>query len=514
MNLSPSDVERVDLEPLRPFAAGEGFFWNQEHYKLLAHLSTRVQKGTGFDIGTHLGDSALALSVGGARVESFDITDNVRGRELPPNVHRNLVDLWSPEARETWKTQLLDSPLIVLDIDPHEGTREYGFVRWLEENRYAGIVVLDDIWYFKPMRDQCWFRIEGKYKTDVTRLGHWSGTGIVSFNERVKVEGQGDASNWTLVTGYFDLTKKSDASAELCARPATFFLDDHGMGTLGLDQNLIIACEPANEAKIWSMRPKHLHARTRVLVQEFEDFPLSRYRDRVIQNRGGSPWCPTHPRSTASYYLFCMARYAMLKQTIAQNPFGSTHFAWVNIDIERMGFKNLVHLDEALAVQRDRFSTCFIDYVPKNVVQNLDVFFGGKACLGRCTMCSGFFTGNAHFMRDFCDRIETEFVRCLEAGYGHSDEQLFPLVYFAEPGLFDWYIGDYSEMVTNYARVYDRAEEPVKNLIRNSLAAGDLRVCARACDLLWQSYTTGTCTIAQPHLDQFLNARALVSGIR
>lgn len=510
MLLRRADIEKVDLQPLRPFAAGEGFLWTKEHYKLLAHLSTRVRQGTIFDLGTHLGDSAVALSYGGKPVETFDIADNVRGRPLPPNVHTNLVDLWSPEVREAWKEKLLASPLIFLDIDPHEGTREIEFVHWLEANEYQGILVLDDIWYFKPMRDHCWYHIEGKYKTDATRLGHWSGTGIVSFGEKVEVDGQVDTSNWTLVTGYFDLTKKDDASPELCARPASFFLDSHGSSVLALDQNLVVYCEPETEAKIWSMRPKSLHPRTRVVVQAFEDFPLTHHRATVIANRG-SPWCPTHPRSTASYYLFCMARYAMLKQTIASNPFASDRFAWINVDIERMGYQNLIHLDEALGVQREKFSTCFIDYVPESLVRDLPAYFGGNACLGRCTMCSGFFTGSAPYMQEVCDRLEAEFVRCLDAGFGHSDEQLYPMVYFNRPDLFDWYIGDYGEMVTNYARVYDRTEQPIHNLIRNSLAAGDHAVCARACELLWQSYTAGTCTIAQPHLDQFLRARASVS---
>jgi hypothetical protein len=50
MRLTRANVEAVDLEPLRPFAYGEGFFWTKEHYKLLAHLSTRVGGGTLFDL--------------------------------------------------------------------------------------------------------------------------------------------------------------------------------------------------------------------------------------------------------------------------------------------------------------------------------------------------------------------------------------------------------------------------------------------------------------------------------
>jgi hypothetical protein len=319
----------------------------------------------------------------------------------------------------------------------------------------------------------------------------------VSFGERVECEGQADTSNWTLVTGYFDLTKKVDATDAIRRRPMTHYIDQHAASTLALDQNLIVYCEPELEDKIWSMRPEYLHGKTRVVVKSFEDFPLTRYRGRIMQNRGG-PCCLSDPRNTASYYLFCMARYAMVKQAILDNPFKSTHFGWINICIERMGFNNLVHLGEALGVQRDRFSTCFIDYVPKAVADDLPAYFGAngcRTCASRCSMCSGFFTGSSAHMREFCDRIEAEFSRCLDAGYGHADEQLYPLVYFKRPDIFDWYCGDYSEMVTNYARVYERASEPVRLLIRNSLAAGDLTVCKRACDIVLASLEAGTCAL-------------------
>jgi Bacterial protein of unknown function (HtrL_YibB) len=509
MHICRADLASVDLEPLRPFAAGECFLHDREHYRLLAHLSTCVGNGTIFDIGTHLGDSALALSYGGLPVETFDITDNVSGRPHPLNVHRNLVDLWSPKMREAWKERLLRSPLIFLDIDPHEGTREYEFVQWLQTHKYRGILVLDDIWYFKPMRDALWSRIEGRYKTDVTALGHWSGTGIVCFTDRISVEGEASTDNWTLVTGYFDLTRKSDANDAIRARPQAHYIDQHGGGILGVDQNLVIFCESDLEEQVWALRPAHLHAtKTCVITQSFEEFPLTRHRAQIVQNRGG-PACTVDPRNTASYYLFCMARYAMLKETIRSNPFQSTHFAWTNICIERMGWQNLAHLGEALGVQREKFSTCFIDYIPENVVSDLPRYFGPRGCqtcAARCSMCSGFFTGDSRSMFTVCTRIEEEFLRCLYAGFGHADEQLFPMVYFRDRDLFDWYVGDYAEMITNYAHVYERPGQPIVNLIRNSLSAGDRAVCARACGIVRQSYEAGKCALAPTDLAALLHA--------
>ena len=90
----------------------------------------------------------------------------------------------------------------------------------------------------------------------------------------------------------------------------------------------------------------------------------------------------------------------MLKATIECNPFRSTHFAWINICIERMGFKNLIRLDEALHCKRDKFSTCHIHYRPKQLVNNYPEYFRHG---GLCGMCSGFFTGNHEYMLKFCE---------------------------------------------------------------------------------------------------------------
>lgn len=518
MKLSRAGLAAVDLEKLRPFVGDSEWFYaapGVEHHQLLAYLSTMFDDRTIFDIGTHLGDSAHALSYNETnRVLSFDVEDRVPAhRRKRQSIGYYQFDLLDLPTRMTWKQALLDSALIFLDIDPHEGSREHELVSWLRHNDYRGVIVLDDIWHFKAMRDRLWYQLEDRHKLDVTHVGHWSGTGLVSFRDEISCEGAyraADTSNWTLVTGYFDLTKQPDASPEIKARSAPYYLDEHGTSTLALEQNLVVFCEPESESKIWELRPERLHARTRVIAQSFNDFPLARCRDQIIVNRGGGA-CPSDSRNTASYYLLCMARYAMLKRVIAENAFASTHFAWVNICIERMGPTNLGHLQEALGQQRDKFSTCYIDYVDKKTTQHYADNFGPH-CQGRCSMCSGFFTGDAAHMKIVCDLIELKFMDCLRCGYGHADEQLINLVYFDAPDLFDWYLGDYQEMITNYTRVYRRPERPLRQLIARSYAGNDWGVCARACDILWRSHQEGACHLADDDLLALLKMRAVATA--
>jgi hypothetical protein len=243
----------------------------------------------------------------------------------------------------------------------------------------------------------------------------------------------------------------------------------------------------------------------------FEDFPLTKFRNKIIQNRKEKPY-HFDDRNTASYYLFCMARYAMLKMAIEENYFNSTHFSWLNICIERMGWKNLVALPSIWETKRDKFSTCWIDYWPEPVVRNLPEYFQ----FGRCGMCSGFFTGNAYYMKEFCNQIEDKFMEALNAGYGHADEQLYLMVYFhgyngaGAKEIFDTYIGDYTEMVTNYVAPKERVGEPIRNVISNSFRAGDYTVCEKGCAAVWDACKKGL-TDLEPHQITYLTQMYKVS---
>ncbi len=76
----------------RSFVGDSEWFYGQpgtEHHQLLAYLSTMFEGRTIFDIGTHLGDSAHALSYNKSnQVHSFDVVDKVPShrRVLPRRI--------------------------------------------------------------------------------------------------------------------------------------------------------------------------------------------------------------------------------------------------------------------------------------------------------------------------------------------------------------------------------------------------------------------------------------------
>lgn len=511
-------LQSLDLSPLR--RDGTAINWDEflgrpgrEHYALLYWLASRFEGREIFDIGTHRGASGLALAGGGPqnRIYSFDLEHKYPLAQLP-NLEYSTDNLMTEEGFAKWSEKLLAAPFIFLDIDPHEGTRELEFVNRLREAGYKGFIICDDIWYFKEMRDNFWYRIPGPERVDVTELGHWSGTGVIRF-AGASLETRDlwpeylspRPSNWTVVTAYFDLTKMSDASISIKSRPSEHYLAN-ARATMAVEQNLMVFCEPESVEALRAMRPAWLlENHTEFVPMSFEDFPMTRYREKIQQNRREKPY-NFDDRNTASYYLLCMARYAMIKRAILENPFESTHFAWLNICIERMGWRNVAALEKVWPAQRDKFSTCWIDYQPEPLVRNLPEYFRW----GRCSMCSGFFTGRADYFREFCNEIEGKFLEALEEGYGHADEQLFSMVYFHGRGgegaadLFDVYYGDYREMVTNYVEPVDKPGEPVRLLISHAYAHKNYEVAERGCEAVWRAWKKGSAVLDEGQLKELI----------
>ena len=181
-------IDEIDLEKLRPIVGAsdidpKNFFVEAgvDHFKFLCYVSKQYEGRDIFDIGTSRGGSAIALSYSlNNQIYSFDI-ERVWNWIPHPNISYNVEDLMDPQVRAKWEEKLLGSAVIFLDIDPHEGSLEYQFYLWLKEKRYAGLLLCDDIHHFKGMRDNFWSKVPDNEKTDITHVGHWSGTGIIQF---------------------------------------------------------------------------------------------------------------------------------------------------------------------------------------------------------------------------------------------------------------------------------------------------------------------------------------------
>jgi hypothetical protein len=311
-------------------------------------------------------------------------------------------------------------------------------------------------------------------------------------------------SGWTFVTAFFDLTSKTDVTS--ASRSLEHYMNS-SHSTMALNENLVIFCEPKMKQFFEDQRASYgLLSKTLIITMEFEDTPLHKYHSKITQNRIDKPY-HFDLRNNPSYFLFCISRCSLIKSAIENNHFKSTHFAWINICLQRMGLRNIEHLVDVVSTKRDKFSTLYIDYQPKSLVSNLPEYYQW----GRCGMCSGFYTGNTEYMWEFCDRMEKKFIETVEAGYGHADEQLFSQVYFDDPSIFEFYYGDYQQMVTNYKYIRENVDITLRLLIPKSREKGDHKVCLDACKFVLSSLSQGTIRLRKDQLISLMDDMFMAS---
>jgi predicted O-methyltransferase YrrM len=191
-------VNAIDLKPFLKYVSdvmpkyGEYFVSEagQEHYKLLAYMASKFETPV-VDLGTLFGSSAVALkSHTKAHVYTYDIMDHVQN--VSPNAtlsHKQMdgVILVLNDCNKDISSMLAMEPeMILLDIDPHDGVQEETFYNLLKEKSFKGILLCDDINLNDGMKQ--WWQSVTHDKYDLTKYGHWSGTGLINFNpEKYKV---------------------------------------------------------------------------------------------------------------------------------------------------------------------------------------------------------------------------------------------------------------------------------------------------------------------------------------
>jgi predicted O-methyltransferase YrrM len=143
-----------------------------EHYVFLAQQC--LGKGLVFDVGTHKGYSAYAMSLTAEEVWSFDI--NHDQLEIKSHNIEYLI-----QADFTENVALMQAELILIDVDPHAGAIEKYFLEQLRYREWKGIVLLDDTELNEPMQE-LWAWAGQTFKNTKRIIdAHYTGTGMIQI---------------------------------------------------------------------------------------------------------------------------------------------------------------------------------------------------------------------------------------------------------------------------------------------------------------------------------------------
>ena len=175
--MSYVDLNKIDFDQLNLKTKNGNMVFDihqppgAEHYRLLCVLSTWFNNTTIYELGTWIGAGTICLAYNKTnKVVSYDIEYRV-DLERQPNMEFRIGDYKSDP-------ELLKSPFIFIDVS-HDGKLEREIYKYLCDNNYKGLTVWDDI-HLNPEMRSFWNDVTHE-KRDITRYGHYSGTGIIFF---------------------------------------------------------------------------------------------------------------------------------------------------------------------------------------------------------------------------------------------------------------------------------------------------------------------------------------------
>ena len=147
------------------------------------------------DVGTLYGVSAISLSHNNTnKITSYNLVDDI----LDDNnviYSKNNVEFKIKNVLDDLNLDLIsNTKIVMIDID-HVGTVEKKIIARLVELDFKGIILLDDIHipWKKPvnlnekMKDLWENQLNFDKKLDVTKYGHWSGTGLIVLDKNIDI---------------------------------------------------------------------------------------------------------------------------------------------------------------------------------------------------------------------------------------------------------------------------------------------------------------------------------------
>lgn len=161
---------------------------NDDTFKLLIFFASLYKNEILLDLGTNVGQSALALRAQSNDniIISYDIVKNPIPYE---NKYGNIIFRLG-DVNTEHPSILKNSKFMYLDIDPHDGRQEIMFIQKLKDINYQGMVMCDDI-HLNIGMEYFWNNVTEE-KIDLSEIGHKHptgqicGTGLIDFGHNLE----------------------------------------------------------------------------------------------------------------------------------------------------------------------------------------------------------------------------------------------------------------------------------------------------------------------------------------
>lgn len=252
----------------------------------------------------------------------------------------------------------------------------------------------------------------------------------------------------TIVTALYDLHKYHNKSLD------TNSLIERINVLLELPVYLVIFTEKNFVEILNSKRKEYGFSNiTLIIEKKFEDLPKYAFLSQINANR--EVYWPTRDERTSSYsHLLTCSKFDFLLEIINSNPFNTSKFAWLD---SLLGVNNKMRICENYSKEivvnvlnniTDKFHIQILNVNDKKfkLDENKKDFYGSY----KYVVCGGFFSCGAEIGKKILNRLNENFIRITNIGFGHGEEHLFLEILDEYYDDIDKGYGDYGQIINNF----------------------------------------------------------------
>jgi hypothetical protein len=259
-----------------------------------------------------------------------------------------------------------------------------------------------------------------------------------------------------------------------CHDEATFDATSHyfarAMRTLYIDEPMVIFCEPHYVPKILGIRAALGYWRTKVIPMTIKDTVLYQYRDKIKRR-------DAHFRLTQDMILAWNSKPYLLLTVAKENPFHTTHIAWIDINLLSKHPHNSLNyikpevyelISKIAKKPHDKFSLYLLNAWTPDVYSDLNTYYGKYKFI--CV--SGFLTieiSTALFLLPKIIELTEEHTK---AGHLWGDEHILAFIVDKYEDQFTLLLGDYQDTIENYFSLVSNHKYIEQRLIPHHLQFG------------------------------------------
>jgi len=255
----------------------------------------------------------------------------------------------------------------------------------------------------------------------------------------------------TIVTAFYDIRKmerqlEPGRHGEYRGRKLNKFLELASEFLLKLPYPLVVFVDDNEEGDyIQNFILERSEFGKRFIYREnFKNTYFYSYLDRIKELQGQYRLLNGHSQhETPHYIVLNNNKFHFMEKAIEKNPFGSSHFIWIDFGINHVA-KSPEKIHEWIGNVPDKVKQlCINPYVEKDDRKLFFQFIYHHTA-------GGLFSGSVSYMKEYIRLFKNKVEQVYCQGWYQIDEAIMTMVQRDNPHLFEYFYGDYEGIIANY----------------------------------------------------------------